>query len=104
MKLWKLTPIARPDDTRWQDFPIFAEVVVRAETAAMARAQAAPLESDGGDPPSGNESLSHGSRLADEKMYLCQEIDASEAEARGFSADGERGVVHSELHQRRERP
>jgi hypothetical protein len=37
MHLWRIVPSARLDDTRWEDHPAYPEVVVRAETAAMAR-------------------------------------------------------------------
>jgi glycerophosphoryl diester phosphodiesterase len=37
MTLWRITPSARPDDSRWEDHPVFAQVIVRAETASLAR-------------------------------------------------------------------
>ena len=41
MPLWRIHPVVHPSDSRWQGRPIWAEVIVRAETAAMARVIAA---------------------------------------------------------------
>jgi hypothetical protein len=89
--LWKLEPKARPDDPRWQDYPIWRQVIVRASTAAEARALAAELEVTP-EGTSGNESISHGSRLADEKMYSCVQIDPEDV---GSPPEGEAGVLSS---------
>jgi hypothetical protein len=37
MTIWRITPAARFGDSRWEDHPMFAEVIVRAPTAAQAR-------------------------------------------------------------------
>jgi hypothetical protein len=37
MKIWRITPAARFGDSRWEDHPMFAEVIVRAGSAAEAR-------------------------------------------------------------------
>src|SRR3546814_4016277 len=44
MPLWAIEAIAVSEDSRWQDFPIWAEVVVRAPTPAQARLVAAAME------------------------------------------------------------
>ena len=46
MRLWRITPSAAPDDARWHNSQMWREVVVRAETAAEARAIASRMESD----------------------------------------------------------
>ncbi|MDX1710417.1 MAG: hypothetical protein R3316_04700 [Rhodovibrionaceae bacterium] len=93
MALWKLEPVARPDDPRWQDYPIWREVVVRAASAGEARALAAELEATP-EQTSGNESISYGSRLADEKMYSCRQVHPDDA---GETVDGDPGVLSSDL-------
>jgi hypothetical protein len=100
MKLWKLQPVARTDDPRWQDYPVWRQVTVRAATAAEARALASALETSP-EGTSGNESISYGSRLADEKMYSCVEVSPEDA---GAPADGEAGMLSSEQLVERRQP
>ena len=40
MTIWRITPAARFGDSRWEDHPMFAEVIVRAPGAAQARLMA----------------------------------------------------------------
>ena len=98
--LWKLEPIARPDDPRWQDFPVWRQVLVRAANAAEARALAAELEATPAQ-TSGNESVSYGSRLSDEKMYRCIQVHPDDA---GLPVEGEPGVLSSELLREAQQP
>lgn len=71
MPLWTIDASAVAEDSRWQDFPIWAEVVVRAPSAAQARLVAAAMEAEEiADPTTvGNETLSFRSGFQDEKLY-----------------------------------
>jgi hypothetical protein len=44
MPLWRIVPVAQPEDPRWQTGPVWDEVIARAETAAAARVAAAEME------------------------------------------------------------
>lgn len=68
MPRWRITPAAHPDDPRWQDREIWAEVIVEAPSAAFARLRARTLD---GEPRRGvgNESLGPRSGFEDEKLY-----------------------------------
>src|SRR3546814_1596119 len=85
MPLWAIEAIAVSEDSRWQDFPIWAEVVVRAPTPAQARLVAAAME--GGqiaDPTTvGNETLAFRSGFQDEKLYQVRQVHLT-----GTSDDG----------------
>ena len=52
MPLWRIRPVAEPDDPRWLDHAIWSEVVVRADSAAQARRAAAASE-DADEPRDG---------------------------------------------------
>jgi hypothetical protein len=72
-------PTARDTDPRWQGRQIFTEVLVRADTAGMARHLAARFEL-GVDPDAtgqtiGNSSEPLGSALEDEKLYQMLTLD-----------------------------
>ncbi len=92
MYLWRIVPSARVDDTRWEDHPVFEEVVVRAESASLARLTA------GRALYTGNAKVQFGeehdpifvSAFADEKLYR-----VSRAEDPRFPGDGAREVVFS---------
>src|SRR3546814_17362320 len=68
MSLWTIDASAVAEDSRWQDFPIWAGVVVRAPTAAQARLVAAALDAkEIADPTTvGNETLAFLSGFQDE--------------------------------------
>lgn len=74
MPLWRIRPVAEPDDPRWLDHPIWSEVVVRADSAAQARRAAAASESTEaeGDGRSG---------FDDEKLYWVRRVDDAHAAA-----------------------
>lgn len=75
MPLWSFRPVADPSDARWQDHPIWGEVVVEADTSADARRLAGEWELSAIPAPSiGNESPSPFSAFEDEKLYRVQEI------------------------------
>lgn len=86
MALWRIEACAAAEDTRWLDFPIWADVVVRAPTAAQARLVAAGLEEGviGDETPTGNESLIFRSGFQDEKLYHVRRL-------RHFSGAAEEG-------------
>ena len=78
MPLWKIAPAATLDDPRWLDRRPWGEVLVRAESAAMARLIASGLDR----PPTagtgvGNETDGFVSAFDDEKLYWVTEVDAS---------------------------
>jgi len=81
MPLWKFVPAARRSDPRWQDREPWYEVVVRAETAAMARVTASGLDRPRGPDHVGNESIGFRSAFDDEKLYWVERIDAREFDA-----------------------
>ena len=91
MTLWAIEACAVAEDTRWLDFPIWAEVVVRAPTAAQARLVAAGLEEAiiGDETPTGNESLTFRSGFQDEKLYHVRQLD----HLSGASAEGPPAVL-----------
>ena len=91
MVCWKLTPVASPDDPRWQGRTIWREVVVEAPTAALARLYAAEWELQDMDGQVGNESPSPKSGFEDEKLYWVRRVPGEEAgELRTGSQDGAR--------------
>jgi hypothetical protein len=80
MRLWMIEPVAGRADTRWLDHPPWAEVVVRAQTAAQARLAAAEMEAGlvADSTPVGNESLEFRSGFEDEKLYRVRPLDPRE--------------------------
>lgn len=103
MPLWKLLPVADPQDSRWQDHGIYT-VVVRAATPALARVVAEQVERarEGGEAPDGNSSANFTSALVDEKLYHCHPLPAEEAGA--YAADGPDGVLDVSVHREPRRP
>jgi hypothetical protein len=95
---WKLTPVASPDDPRWQGRRIWREVFVEAPTAAFARLYAAEWELQDMDGQVGNESPSPKSGFEDEKLYWVRRVSGEEAqELRTGSQDGARILRASKL-------
>ena len=97
MHLWKIVPVAPPADPRWQDHRIWREVVVCAESAAMARLLAGEMEREDMERQRGrgesaigigNETLDWRSAFVDEKLYWVTEMDGP---------PGTPGVRHAEL-------
>lgn len=76
MTLWRIEPCAVATDSRWMDFPIWADVVVRAPSAAQARLVAAGMEAQRLDDhtPVGNETLEFRSGFEDEKLYQVRQL------------------------------
>ncbi|MGF1610148.1 MAG: hypothetical protein ACFCUQ_12185 [Kiloniellales bacterium] len=95
MALWKIVPVADPGEPRWLDHPIWAEVVVRAPTAALARVLAANMERRAMevDAPAGNESHSFSSGFEDEKLYEVRRLEPRDEPA--LDGDGPEAVVRA---------
>jgi len=68
-KLWLIEPATDPDDQIWQDRPVWAEIVVAAESPAFARLAAERKALSGHWTQVGNESESRRSGLNDEQLY-----------------------------------
>ncbi len=94
MHLWRIIPTARSSDTRWEDHPVFTEVIVRAESAALARVVA------GKSLYKGNGKIQFGaeqdaifiSAFADEKLYGVSRLPDQSR----FPEAGAREVVFSQ--------
>ena len=93
-----MTPVASPDDPRWQGRAIWREVIVKAPTAAFARLYAAKWELQDMDGQVGNESPSPKSGFEDEKLYWVRRVPGEEArDLRTGSQDVERVLRASKL-------
>lgn len=91
--LWQIEPILDPDDDAWQDRPIWADIVVAADSAAFARLAAERHALSEPSVPVGNESESRRSGLNDEKLYRVAELPSDRRGA--FPAAPEAGAVLS---------
>ncbi len=69
MPLWRITPVTDPEDSHWQGRKVWAEVVVRAASPAMARVIDCELDRPAKPYRIGNESLCFRSGLEDAKRY-----------------------------------
>lgn len=91
VKLWLIEPATDPDDQMWQDRPVWAEIVVAAESPAFARLAAERKALSGHWAQVGNESESRRSGLNDEQLY---HVRALPPERRaGFPAEARDGDV-----------
>jgi hypothetical protein len=73
-KLWLIEPAADPDDSMWQDRPVWAEVVVAAESPAFARLAAEEKVLSADWVHVGNESASRRAGLNDEQLYHVRQL------------------------------
>ncbi|MBO6521221.1 MAG: hypothetical protein JJ900_09890 [Rhodospirillales bacterium] len=97
MSLWKIEPVAAPDDPRWLDHRVWREIVVRADTVgealrlavAMDKRQMRDVDTVG------NESQALTSGLSDEKLYGVTPLN-TETDGRGFNPDGPSDVLAAE--------
>ncbi len=89
--LWRIVATARPDDTRWEDHPYYAEVIVRAESAALARLTAARALYHGNAQTQFGEERDPVfiSALRDEKLYRVERLESHPR----FAAAGPREVL-----------
>ena len=94
MYLWRIVPSARPSDTRWEDHPVYAEVIVRAESASLARLTAGrALYRDDVKTQFGEErDPIFISAFADEKLYRVSQLGPDPR----FPEAGAREVLHAE--------
>lgn len=69
IQVWKFTPVAVPDDSRWLGHRPVAALYVAAESPAAARIVAAKADVPAEQGKVGNESGHAHSRFADEKLY-----------------------------------
>lgn len=95
LKIYRLVPIAAPDDPNWQNSSPHGEVVVRARTAGDARLVASAAELDfteiDASPSEGN-STEMASAFRSEKLYTVIEDGSGR-----YDADGPRGVVAGQV-------
>jgi hypothetical protein len=87
LSLYRLIPIAGPDDTNWDRAPNRGEVVVRARSSGDARVVAAQAETEDGRAGIFTTAVS-ASAFLDEKLYAVRD----EASGR-YPIDGPREVV-----------
>jgi len=93
MALWKIEPVANPDDPWWQDHKRWQRVIVRADSPAVARLIAAELERGPDQSTDGNASDSFRSAFEDEKLYWVKPLPAEEAKA--YDATGAPAVLEA---------
>jgi hypothetical protein len=98
-QLWLIEPVADPDDQMWQDRPVWAEVVVAAQSPAFARLAAEQCALSPDWTPVGNGSESRRSGLNDEQLYHVRALPADRRA--GFPAAPREGEV---LLMREQRP
>jgi hypothetical protein len=95
LKIYRLVPIAVPDDPNWQNSPSQGQVVVRARSAGDARLVASAAELDFSEvdasPAEGN-STDMASAFRSEKLYTVI-LD----ESGRFGVEGPRAVVDGEV-------
>ncbi|MDO9418487.1 hypothetical protein [Pararhizobium sp.] len=91
--IYKLVPIAAPDDPNWNNAPGYGEVIVAARTTGDARIVASSHELDFMEidaAPAEGVTTSHASAFRSEKLYTVIEMD------RGRT-DLTRGVLHGTI-------
>ncbi|MBU6296620.1 MAG: hypothetical protein KJS68_00130 [Alphaproteobacteria bacterium] len=98
MPVWRIHPVARRGDARWQGRKIWKEVVVCAPSAAMARLIACELDRPAQRHRKGNESLCFRSGLEDAKLYWVEQLDRSPV----GDNRGQEGVIRAVLEDGRE--
>src|SRR5699024_3732004 len=91
MALWRIYPVAAPEDSRWQGRQRWEEVIVRASSPAFARIVASRLDGQRPRFSLGNESHSHRSGLVDEKLYWVRRV--SDGQADGYDPLGPADVL-----------
>lgn len=88
MPLWRFTPVAGPEDSRWLSHPHYEEVVVAAPTPGEALSAAGEFEKRETAPEGvGNESVPFRPGLTDEKLYRVDRLPDEEAQAFEFDGD-----------------
>lgn len=91
-RLWRISPVARPDDSTWMGLDIWAEVIVCADSPAEARLEAEKLARDPQDPLGDLEKADRGGGFMSAKLY--QVLPLADEDAARFRPSG-KGVVHA---------
>jgi hypothetical protein len=97
MALWRIHAVAHAQDSRWQGHKVWKEVIVRAETAAMARLVARELDQGSPDDGSRSINLETWSAFRDEKLYWVQRLNAQEAKRFGGEHGPDEVIVATAL-------
>ncbi|WP_416797159.1 hypothetical protein [Ciceribacter azotifigens] len=95
LQIYRLVPLAEPDDPNWQNSPSHGEVVVRARSAGDARIVATEAEGDFPEvhaKPAEDVSTAIGSAFRSDKLYSVV-LD----ESGHYPAEGPRGVVAGQI-------
>ncbi|ANK88837.1 MULTISPECIES: hypothetical protein [unclassified Rhizobium] len=91
LNIYRLEPIARPDDPRWGNAPNHGAVVVAARTTGDARIVAAARELDFMEvdaAPAEDVTTAHASAFRDDKLYTVIEIDRDRRDIKRGILDG----------------
>ncbi len=96
MPLWRIYPVTSPEDSCWQGRKVWAEVVVRAASPAMARVIACELDRPARPYRIGNETLCFRSGLEDARLYWVCPFGPSDAVHCGIVGEPD-GVVSATL-------
>lgn len=92
LNIYRLEPIAAPDDFRWDNAPSHGTVLVAARTAGDARIVAAGAELDFQEIdalPAEDVSTRHASAFRDEKLYTVIEIEHGRSDLQRSVLDGD---------------
>jgi hypothetical protein len=92
LNIYRLVPLAAPDDPNWDNAPGYGEVVVAARTTGDARIVAASRELDFMEidaAPAEGVITTHASAFRNEKLYTVIEIDRGRSDLRRGLLEGE---------------
>ncbi|WP_454747764.1 hypothetical protein [Ciceribacter selenitireducens] len=95
LNIYRLVPLAEPDDPNWQNSPYQGEVLVRARTTGDARVVAMEAEGDflqSDAKPAEGVSTTNGSAFTDEKLYTVVREENSR-----HTRHGPRGVLEGKI-------
>jgi hypothetical protein len=93
LNIYRLVPLAAPDDPNWDNAPSHGEVLVAARTTGDARIVAASRELDFMEidaSPAGGVTTTHASSFRNEKLYTVIEVERGREDVR-------RGVLEGEI-------
>ncbi|KQO83403.1 hypothetical protein [Rhizobium sp. Leaf262] len=95
LNVYRLVPVAKVDDPRWDNAPGFGEVVVAARTSGDARIVAAARELDYMDidaAPAEGSTTSHASSFRNELLYTVIEIESHRSDLKRGILEGDIGI------------
>jgi hypothetical protein len=95
--LWRIHAVGHPRDARWQGQKQWKEIIVRAETAAMARLVARSLDQQSTDHRHRSVNLESWSGFRDEKLYWVRRLSSQEAERFGDETGPDRLIAATAL-------